>query len=53
MFKHSAVGLMRHCRVCFGVGQAADKKQTEKKEGDYERALKWLKARRNVLRNTK
>lgn len=32
LFKHSDVGLMRHCRVCFWRGQAVSrKKQTEEK----------------------
>lgn len=33
LFKHSVVGLMRHCRVCFWRGQdVSQKKQTEKKD---------------------
>lgn len=54
LFKHSVVGLMRHCRVCFWRGQTVSrKKQTEKKERLWEtiRNYKpWLKARRNVLK---
>lgn len=33
LFKHSAVGLMRHCGVCFRRGQAEPKEANREKEG--------------------